>query len=295
MIEVRVPATSANLGPGYDAFGAALDLHLVARTVPATDEARVTSRGEGAGELSRGDDNLVWRSFVAGCERFEAAVPDVGIEIDNAIPLERGLGSSSAAIVAGLALARGYAPNPVGDRDLAVLADELEGHPDNVVPAILGGLTVTARRDGGGLSIRRINPHPALHPVVFVPTERQSTVGARGVVPSELPTAEVADQAARAGHVIGGLVGAWPVEPAVSGDRLHEPPRFEAMPRSGRLVGALRDGGVHAWLSGAGPSVAAAPRSSQLDLCRRIAEPFAVQLRTFRWDLAGVVTIRRDS
>lgn len=291
MIAIRVPATSANLGPGFDAFGVALDLHLEARLVPAGPQ-RVVSRGEGHDELPGGDDNLIWRSYLAFTEAAGGDAPDATIEVENAIPLQRGLGSSSAAIVAGLGLARAATGAVWSDLDLAGLAAELEGHPDNVVPAILGGLTVTAREDQGRLVVRRVNPHPALHPVVLVPDTRQSTDAARAVLPDTLPAAVAADQAARAGHVLGALAGVWPADPGLSGDHLHEPARLEAMGASGEVVGALREHDVHAWLSGAGPAVAAAPPQGSLGACSRVASEHGFALRRCRWDLSGLVTVR---
>jgi homoserine kinase len=255
---VQVPATTANLGPGFDAFGLALTRYLAVGSVPrAAQSERVVSGGEGAGELSTGDDNLLWRSLVAFCEAHDVPVPDVGLRATSELPLERGLGSSSSAIVAGLVLGRALTGVVVGDPALVELADELEGHPDNVAPALLGGLVACTRDDAGRLVVRRRNPAPHLRPVVFVPGARQATTAARAVLPDELPRAAVVTQASRAGHVLAGLTGAWSVDPTVAGDLLHEPPRLRAMAPSGALVADLRARGVHAWLSGAGPSVAA--------------------------------------
>ena len=291
MTAVRVPATSANLGPGFDAFGVALDLSLTARLGERADRHVVTT-GEGENELPGDDGNLVWRSFVAGCERFGVEVPDVTILVDNDIPLERGLGSSSAAIVAGVGLARICSPTPVSDHELATLADELEGHPDNVVPAVLGGLTVSARDDDGALVVRRANPHPALAPIAFVPDARQSTVTARDVVPEALSAVDAAQQAARAGHVIGALLGVWPADARLAGDRLHEPPRLEVMGAGGALLSDLRGNGFHAWLSGAGPSVVAAVHGGEVDSCLRLAGDHGFRPLRLAWDLSGLVSER---
>jgi homoserine kinase len=158
---VRVPATSANLGPGFDAFGIALTRHLVVHTAPRGEqEPRVTTVGEGAGELSTGDDNLIWRSLVTFCRSHEQPVPDVALHVVNDLPLERGLGSSSSAIVAGLVLGRALTGLAVADRDLVDRADQLEGHPDNVAPALLGGLVACTRDADGALVVRRRNPAP---------------------------------------------------------------------------------------------------------------------------------------
>ena len=291
MTGVRVPATSANLGPGFDSFGVALDLYLTARLVERDGAGRVRTTGEGSAELPGDDSNLVWRSFVAGCERFAVEMPDVAIEVTNDIPLERGLGSSSAAIVAGVGLARQLSPVPIGDLAVAALADELEGHPDNVVPALTGGLTVCARDDGGALVIRRVNPSPALHPVVFVPTERQSTEAARAVMPDSVTTSDAAEQAARAGHVLGALAGIWPVDARLAGDRLHEPSRLGVMRTSSAVLGDLRQAGLHAWLSGAGPTVTAAVAQEHVERCDEVAAAHGMSAARHRWDLGGAVLV----
>lgn len=290
---VRVPATSANLGPGFDAFGVALRLRMEARAVEAADDVRVLSAGEGVSELPDGDDNLLWRAFLALHSHVGAPVPDVTIAVASPIPLERGLGSSSAAIVAGLGLARATSGADIADRDLVRLATEMEGHPDNVAPAVLGGLVVAATADDGAVVLRRGQPHRRLRPLVLVPEARQSTRHARAVLPRALPSPEVVTQVGRAGHVVGALLGAWPADPAVAGDRLHEPARAEAMPASGDLLAELRVEGIHAWLSGAGPGVATAVARRDVDAHDRvtaIAADHGWAVRTMDWDLAGLET-----
>jgi homoserine kinase len=287
----RVPATTANLGAGFDAFGAALAVGLEATVAPREGDARVTATGEGAGELPEGDENLVWRAFVALHDEVGEPVPDVAVTVHSAIPLERGLGSSSAALVAGLGLARALVAPPVGDRDLVRLAAAIEGHPDNVAPAVLGGLVCAARDDDGALVLRRVTPHRRLRPVLLVPSERQPTVAAREVVPDRLPRDEVVDQTARGTHVFAALAGSWPAAPGLAGDRLHEPARAEVMPAAGRLLDALRAAGVHAWLSGAGPAVVAAVARRDTTLLATvgaIAADHDVAVIVSDWDLAGL-------
>lgn len=291
---VRVPATTANLGPGFDAFGLALGLHLAVRSLDRSEQReRVRTDGDGAPELPDGDDNLVWRSLVAFCEAHDAPVPDVALRAATSIPLERGLGSSSAAIVAGLSLGRALTGVPTGDRDLVELASRLEGHPDNVAPALLGGLVACAADDGGRVHVRRVNPAARLRPLVLVPATRQATVTARAVLPARLSRADVTVQAARSGHVLGGLVGLWPVAPALAGDRLHEPARRAVMGPSGALLAELREAGVHAWLSGAGPSLAAVVARREdpvVERVRALAADRGFAVTTPGFDLAGALT-----
>ncbi len=288
---VRVPATTANVGPGFDALGAALASHLVAGAVPRGDE-RVTTRGEGAGDVSTGDDNLVWTSLVGFCTHAGVDVPEVSLQVDNAIPLERGLGSSSAAIVAGLVLGRALTAVAMGDRELVALATEVEGHPDNVAPAILGGFVACATAADGRLVVRRAQPPARLAVLSAVPATRQNTAAGRRTLPDHLTRADVAVQAGRAAHVTGALTGAWPMDVGAAGDLLHEPVRLRSMADSGALVDALRAAGVHAWLSGAGPSVAATvPRAdTELgELALGLAEAHGFAGRLLDWDLAGAV------
>ena len=260
---VQVPATTANLGAGFDAFGLALDRHLAARTVPVDSQPeRVRHLDDHPSGLPTGDDNLIWTSLVAFCEEHGVEVPDVAITTRCAIPAERGLGSSSAAIVAGLTLGRALTGVPVGDPDLVRLADRLEGHPDNVAPALLGGLVACARDDAGDLVVRRVNPTPVLRPVALVPEVRSLTATTRETLPEALSRADVTTQVGRAGHVLAALTGTWPVSAALIGDRLHEPVQLAEMGPSGKVLATLRADGVHAWLSGAGPSVVAAVPSA---------------------------------
>ncbi len=298
---VAVPATTANLGPGFDAFGAALALRATFTAVdPASQDTRVRSTGDGGDDLPTGDDNLVWRSLVTACEHFGWDVPDVGVVVDSPIPQARGLGSSSAAIVGGLALARVLAgadasvevhDHAVGDRELVRLATELEGHPDNVAPAVLGGLVACATTDDGELVTRLAAP-PQGRPVLLVPAGHSLTAEARGVVPASLDRDQVVAQTARAGHVLAGLTGAWPVDARLAGDRLHEPARLAALgaPTSD-LLERLRATGHHAWLSGAGPSLAAVvpPRAGGLPAALTEAATAAgFEVHVLDWDRQGV-------
>lgn len=296
---VQVPATSANLGPGFDAFGLALDRYLTVKSVDRDAQPmRVRTDGPGASDLPGGDDNLVWRSFVTFCERYDVAVPDVALRANTAVPLERGLGSSSSAIVAGLVLARAVTGAAVSDQQLVETASLLEGHPDNVAPALLGGLVACTYDDDGQLVIRRLNPASHLRPFALVPTSRQATHVARSVVPTSLPREDVAVQAGRAGHVLGALAGLWPADHGAVGDRLHEPARLKVMEPSAVLIHALRDAGVHAWLSGAGPSIAAVVPAGAVEAEQIVAEvagAHQVDLYSLSFDLSGALTSPADS
>lgn len=282
-VGVEVPASSANLGPGFDALAVAVDLKLVVTTTDR-GEARVVTEGEGADELTQGDDNLVWRALLAYCAWAGVDVPDVSLRVDSRIPLARGLGSSAAAAVAGLALGRAVTGGGGGDTDLVALAAELEGHADNAAAAVLGGLCVVV--DGAPL---RFEPTPSLRPVLCIPPGRQSTAEARALLPDTVPLAVAAANGARAAVVLAGLSGTGAWHPEAMRDDLHEPARLQAMRGSGGLVEALRAEGIGACLSGAGPSVLAVVRSRDDLAVQRVRStvPEGWRVEPSQWDWAG--------
>lgn len=248
-VRVRVPASSANLGPGFDVLAVAVDLALEVTAVPF-EGRRIVAAGEGADDVEEGDSNLIWRSMAAFCTAHGVEIPDVTLRCDNQIPLERGLGSSAAAAVAGLALARRLTGVRVGNDDLIDHATALEGHPDNAAAAVLGGLVVAG--DGPA---RRFDPSRSLRPIVCIPTERSSTAAARGLVPQQVTLQTLVHAARGTALVLTGLVGIAAWDPTVMRDTVHEPPRLAAMAGSAQLVHAVRADGHAACLSGAGPSV----------------------------------------
>ena len=286
-VGVEVPGSSANLGPGFDAFAAALGIHLVAWTSEAGPDHVICS-GEGAAELPRDDRNMVWRAFVAFCTVADVPVPDVSIVTRNAIPLERGLGSSAAAAVAGVSLARALTGARAADQDLIDLVAAVEGHADNAAAAVMGGLVVCE-----GPRARRLEPSRSLHPLTFVPTNRQSTSESRARLPETVSIAEAAANGARAALVLAGLSGATAWDPSVLFDVLHEPARFAAMPETATLVTRLRADGIGACLSGSGPTVlalfpGAAPDDNSLARLEELAGP-GWTVTAPGWDRAGAV------
>jgi homoserine kinase len=258
-VHVRVPATSANLGPGFDALGLALARYDDVTATVSASGFRVTVTGEGAGELPEGRDHLVLRAALAAFEALGAAPPGLAVECVNRIPQARGLGSSSAAIVAGVLLARELVDGgseALDDAGALRLAAELEGHPDNVAPCLLGGFTIAWREPDGARAVS-LAPAPAVRPVLFVPDARGLTAAARAALPGTVPHADAARNAGRAAL----LVHALTVEPALllaaTEDRLHQRYRAGGAPATFALLERLREAGVAAVVSGAGPSVMA--------------------------------------
>ncbi|KKK06189.1 homoserine kinase [Micromonospora sp. HK10] len=258
-VRVRVPATSANLGPGFDALGLALGLHDDVAAEVTTGGVRVTVSGEGAGDLPADDRHLVVTAMRAAFDVLGGQPPGLALECVNRIPQARGLGSSSAAIVAGVLLARALVPDGAERLDDAAalrLASELEGHPDNVAPCLLGGFTIAWTEPSGARAVS-LPVAEAVQPTVFVPDERGLTAEARAALPATVPHPDAALTAGRAAL----LVHALTTEPALllpaTVDRLHQDYRAPGMPATAALVGALRAAGVAAVVSGAGPTVLA--------------------------------------
>ena len=257
-VTVSVPATSANLGPGFDAFGLALDHRdrVSAEVVPG-DDLDISVQGVGAGQVPLDERHLVYRSMQAAFARMGTSAPGLRLHCQNVVPHARGLGSSSAAIVAGVALARGLVAGGsllMDDDALFALAARLEGHPDNVAPALFGGFTV-AFEDAGRFQAVSVAVDPRVQVVVFVPPEGVDTAVARDLLPRTVPHAAAAANAARAALLVAALSQRPDLLLAATEDRLHQDYREPAMAPTLRLVRALRADGLPAVVSGAGPSV----------------------------------------
>ncbi|TDD17221.1 homoserine kinase [Kribbella turkmenica] len=258
-VRVRVPATSANLGPGFDAFGLALTLYDDLIVTPGGSGVTVEVSGPGEGEVPLDESHLVVRSIRRGLEALGVSVPGFTLRCENRIPHGRGLGSSSAAIVGGLAAAYGLAGVPVDRERLVVLANEIEGHPDNVAAAALGGFTIAWTEgdsvdEGGGRALR-LDPVDGLAAVAYVPDNRVLTKEARGLLPSVVPHSDAAANAGRAALLVTALTLRPELLLTATEDRLHQEYREPAMPESLALVHKLRGSGLAAVVSGAGPTV----------------------------------------
>ena len=275
-VRIRVPATSGNLGPGFDSFGLALAWYDEVEVALAPGAGlRVDVVGEGAETVSRDESHLVVRAMRATFDRLGSGQPD-GLELrcTNRIPHGRGLGSSAAAIVAGVLAARALVTG--GDQILddgatLQLACDLEGHPDNVASCLLGGLTISwpdvaGAAPGSTTQVHAIRLEPLqVNTVVFVPDTPLSTAEARGLLPDVVPHTDAAANAARTGLLVTALTGAGGSSTEIdlrllleaTYDRLHQPYRASAMPASATLVERLRASGVPAVVSGAGPTVLA--------------------------------------
>jgi homoserine kinase len=257
-VRVRVPATSANLGPGFDAFGLALCMYDEVTARVSGSGVTITISGEGAGELPTDESHLVVRSMRAAFARM-GVEPPAGIELTcaNTIPQARGLGSSSAATVAGILAARALVEGGSGmldDPAALRLATEIEGHPDNVAPCLLGGFTIAWLESDTARAVR-LTPADAVHPTVLIPPQRGLTAQARAALPATVPHADAARNAGRAALLVHALTADPGLLLPATEDRIHQGYRAPAAPATYALVGELRTAGIPAVVSGAGPSV----------------------------------------
>lgn len=258
---VTVPATSANLGPGFDALGLALDLHDVveARTVPAEGDRSLTIaiEGMGADDLPRDASHRVVQAMQVVFKLAGQEPAAIDLRCVNGIPHGRGLGSSAAAIVAGVLAGRALVdggPDLVDDEAVLAIAAGLEGHPDNVAPCLLGGVTL-AWNPGERARAIRLDVHPDVRPVLCVPDQTLPTAAARGLLPEVVPHADASRNTARAALLVEALRNRPDLLWDATEDRLHQEYRSSAMPETVALLMRLRSNGLPAVVSGAGPSV----------------------------------------
>jgi homoserine kinase len=254
-ITVRVPATVANLGPGFDCLALALELFNEV-TVDTEAEPGVVIEGEEASELPTDSSNLIVRSMNEAASRIGRPLPPVAVRSVNRIPLERGLGSSAAAVVSGLVLAYEVLLEPRVQTTLLDPAAELEGHADNVAAGLFGGLTI-AYLAGGRWRAERLEPSHTLRPVLYVSEQRSSTAAARRMLPRSVAFEDAVFTAGRAALAVHALIADPDLLPEAMRDRLHEDIRLSAVPESRALLGRLRERGIPACLAGSGPSILA--------------------------------------
>ena len=260
-VKVLVPATVANLGPGFDALGVAIRMHLEVDIEPRRDSVEVMVEGEGAEQLPQDDTNLVIRSMNAFFDHVGRRPPGFAVRVRNPIPLGAGLGSSAAAVVGGLFAARAITGRNVPQIEMVQLATGVEGHPDNVLPALLGGLVVCYQAAGSGeqdgLRYFRLDPSDRLVPIVAVPREGFGTPEARQALPQEVSFRDAQFTAARAALLVAAMstgAGSEVLSDAMD-DRLHEPYRLRLMPETAAVQDQLRSAGLPVALAGAGPSL----------------------------------------
>jgi homoserine kinase len=298
-VEIRVPASTANLGPGFDALGMALRLHNRIRLSRAAAPVSVEVRGEGEGVLDTGAGNLVYRAVERLCREVGTEAPALAIRLENAIPVSRGLGSSSTAIVGGLVGANALLGEPLDREQMLALAVEMEGHPDNVAAALLGGFQVTSLTEQGLVHLHIPAPE-GLRAVVCIPSEGVSTAEARRVLPDRYTRADAVFNIGRVSLLVAGLLtGQVEILRVAMQDRIHQPYRAALIPGfEAALQAALAAGAAGACLSGSGSTMLALTKGNETAVGEAMAAAVRGAGAEARWlaldvDHEGAVVERR--
>lgn len=254
---VQIPATSANLGPGFDTLGMALSFYddYSVETIPSGLEVEVS--GEGADAVARDSSNLIYKTMELVFSRLGRTLPALRLVCHNRIPHGRGMGSSGAAVAGGVMLAAGLLSTDgieLTEQQLLGFATEIEGHPDNVAPALFGGLTI-AWMDGSTPHFKKLAVHRGVSPLVLVPPNQMSTKVARSLQPESVPHDDAVFNLSRSALLVAALIQSPELLFAATEDKLHQNYRASAMPETSDLISKLRSSGHPAVVSGAGPSV----------------------------------------
>ena len=258
-VHVRVPASSANLGPGFDTLGLALSLFDDIWVEITSEGLEVIVEGEGEGEVPLDQRHLVVRAIYSGLEAAGVQAPGLKVTCHNRIPQSRGLGSSAAAAVAGVAAANALAGDVLSTADLVQLSSAFEGHPDNAAASVMGGAVVSWTStpvDGSDPQYKAvaIPVHPDIRGVALIPSERASTDAVRQVLPNEISHIDARFNVSRAALMTVALQHHPELLWEATRDRLHQPYRADVLPLTAEWVNRLRNRGVAAYLSGAGPT-----------------------------------------
>ncbi len=262
-VEVRAPATTANLGPGYDCLGMALDLWntLTVEVLPAGSEPAVVVSGEGAGELDVDTQNLTYRAMEFLFNEADAPIPPLSLRCDNTIPLSRGMGSSAAAISGGLVAANRLLNDVFSQDDLLEMAATIEGHPDNVAAAVHGGLRLVVLEDNR-LYTAPIRVPEEMQAVLFIPDRRIATADARRVLPDQISVADAVYNMSRTALLVASMESEHPEYLNIATqDRLHQPYRQTIFPQMKVIFAAAQAAGAFGvFLSGSGSTILALAR-----------------------------------
>ncbi|CAB4550864.1 MAG: homoserine kinase [Actinobacteria bacterium] len=254
-LRVTVPATSANLGPGFDSLGMALAFYDEYELETIQAGLEISIEGEGANSAARDETNLIFRSIKLVFDSVGEKLPGIRLICRNSIPHGRGMGSSGAAVAGGVMLAAGLLANKqFTEQQLLEFATKMEGHPDNVAPALFGGLTI-AWVDETGPHHKKLTVHRGISPLVLVAPNEMSTKLARSLQPESVPHTDAVFNVSRSALLVAALTQSPELMMSATEDRLHQNYRASAMPETSRLISSLREKSHPAVVSGAGPSV----------------------------------------
>lgn len=288
MIKIKVPATSANVGVGFDCMGLAVSYYSTVSFEESATKLTIT----GCPTEFQNEDNLVYKAFVKGCDYLDKPVPNVKIDIESDVPVARGLGSSSVCVVAGLKAASVWFDNQISTDQLLVLATEMEGHPDNVTPAILGGLCVSFLDEHNQPQVIKYNVNDRLNFVALIPDYEVSTHEARKVLPKTMSYADAIHQVSRCAVMTKALeVGDMHLIHESCDDRMHEPYRAKLIPDYDRAKAISEASHGTMYISGSGSTMMAiTPNEASADAIVKNAQAAFPnwKIRKMAVDLAGV-------
>ncbi len=276
-MQVRVPASSANLGPGFDALGLALGIYLTCRFEPA-ERLSIRAIGRDAGQISTGEDNLIWQTALAVAKDVGEILRPIALEIENDIPIGKGLGSSAAALTAGVVIADQllglhWKPHRILDE-----AAQIEGHPDNVSACVLGSIVAAAMDAGGVARAVRLELPASYGLAVVVPDFILPTAEARAVLPDCYSRDDTIFNVQRSALLIAALAtGTTSAFPAAFEDRLHQPFRYPLVPGLEEMVKLRAPGLLGCALSGAGPSILVFYEKGFEQVCDLVRQIFALR------------------
>ncbi len=301
MITIRVPATTANLGPGFDTLGLALALYnrVSMEAIEAGLEFEIT--GEGAEFIPGDETNIVYKAAAQVYNYLNLPVPGLKIHLHNGIPIARGLGSSAAAIIGGMVAASHLAGRVLSDAELLMLATRVEGHPDNITPALLGGLTISCMNGEDVVFVKTELPRE-LKAVVAIPDFQLTTAEARKVLPKEVSLQDAVYNVSRSSLLVAGLMsGNLDVLGTAMNDRLHQPYRAPLIPGLPDVFSAGKEAGALAVvISGSGPTIIAFARDNLAAIGSAMQQAFAkhhIASRVMETEvcLAGAHTVGEDA
>ncbi|MCL8492787.1 homoserine kinase [Corynebacterium guaraldiae] len=296
-VTVQVPASSANLGPGYDTLGIALSLYDTVEVEVTRSGLEVEIFGEGADELPRDGSHLVVKAIRSALKAADVEVSGLRVVCTNNIPQSRGLGSSASAAVAGVAAGNGLAGFPLSEQQVVQLSSAFEGHPDNAAASVLGNAVVswtTVPVDGRSLPEYRaatLDVHPSIKATALVPDFHASTQAVRRVLPSHVTHADAAFNVSRTAVNVAALTTYPDLLWEGTRDRLHQPYRADVLPVTAEWVNRLRNRGYAAYLSGAGPTVMVLhtePIEEEI-----LDDARGQNLRVLELEVAGPVSVER--
>lgn len=293
-LEVKVPASTANLGPGFDSIGMAFELYLTLR-ISEAQQTRISYAGLGSDEVPLNEDNLIYKTMACLYERVGQRMPPLLMEVENNIPLTRGLGSSASAIVAGLTAANKLLADPFSTQELYRMATEMEGHPDNVGASFFGNIVVAAW-DGENVEHLCVRPPEALRVIAIIPEFTLSTDKARKALPDRYAGKDVVFNISRSALLVASLVtGDLEKLTTALKDRIHQPYRTAFIPGMQEIIAGITNQGAYgAVLSGAGPTLLALCHRDRVSSIKPYLQdffsrqPYSFELRELNIDHRGV-------